>query len=110
MVLPSKLEDELNQYVFPIAIQIVNGMKFALAPLYLRSLYVMLDEYINNITQAIRRFDVVTNANSSFIKMFIWGSFPIIAPKLVEFPTVAIEEVTLANGSNNRGTTGSYRP
>lgn len=40
-----KLEDSLNQFVFPLVIQIAKGTNFTLVPLYLATLYVRLDEY-----------------------------------------------------------------
>lgn len=51
--LPSEPEDGLNQHVFPLAIIIAKGIKFALDPLFLGSLYVRLDECIGNITRLV---------------------------------------------------------
>lgn len=41
-ILLNEAEDELNQYFFLLINQIAKGVKFALAPLFLRSLYAML--------------------------------------------------------------------
>lgn len=42
-VLLSGPVDGLHQYVFPLSIQIAKGVRFALSPLYLGSLYAQLD-------------------------------------------------------------------
>lgn len=75
LVLRGGIEDGLNHYVFPIAIQINKGRKFALAPLYLESLYARLDKRIQNITREVQRHDVVTHADSSFLQMFFGKDF-----------------------------------
>lgn len=58
-VLPSGPEDGLNHFVFLIAIQIVEGAKSALAPLFL-----WIPVFAN----------------------FLWERFPVLGLKLVEFP------------------------
>lgn len=48
-ILPSGLEDGLNNYAFPFAILLAKGKKLALAPIYLGSLYARLDECLSNV-------------------------------------------------------------
>lgn len=50
-------KNKMNQFVFPLAIPIAKGVKLALAPLYSESLYTELDECIQNVNKAIRRYD-----------------------------------------------------
>lgn len=46
-------------------------MTFALAPVYLGSLYERLDECARNITRAVNKYNVVTLVDSSFLEVFI---------------------------------------
>lgn len=77
-----------------------EGNKLTLAPLYLGSLYALLDEYARNITRVTGRYDMVMQLDSSSLRVFIWERFPLISPKATEFPAGVMEEVTPADGSN----------
>lgn len=52
--LAEHIEDGLNQYVFPLAIRLAKGERFALAPIYLGSLCYRLDECVRNICEVHR--------------------------------------------------------
>lgn len=54
-MLLSGLEDGLDSYVPPLAILIVKGVQLALGLLYLGSLHVRVDEYVNNVVQSVGR-------------------------------------------------------
>lgn len=74
-------EDGLNLYIFLLAILIAQRVWFALASLYLGSLYAQLDECIGNIVQVVERYDVVMHANAYFLKMFLSKRFALITSK-----------------------------
>lgn len=63
-ILPSGMEDGLNQYIFPFATNIAKGAKFTLAHLYLGTLYASLDEYVQNIRRIVGSYDVVMHVGS----------------------------------------------
>lgn len=65
-ILPSRMEDGLNQYIFPFAINIAKREKFTLAHLYLGTLYARLDEYVQNIRRTVGSYDVVMHVGSRF--------------------------------------------
>lgn len=48
-VLPSGPKDDINYYVFPLAIRLAKGEKVALAPIFLGSLYYRLDECVQSL-------------------------------------------------------------
>lgn len=45
---PSRPQDGLSAYVFPLAFMLARGERLALVPVYLGSLLVMLDERVVN--------------------------------------------------------------
>lgn len=55
-VLPSGLEDGLNDYVIPLAILLAKGEKLALALLYMRSLYARFDECVKSMICSMSRY------------------------------------------------------
>lgn len=60
-----RARDRTNLYAFPILIQIAEGMKLALAPLYLGSLYVRLHKCVSNVPRAMGRYDVISHRRTS---------------------------------------------
>lgn len=54
--LPSDPKDGLNPYIFLLDNLIVRGVQFALALLYLGSLYAQLDEYMGKIVREVGRY------------------------------------------------------
>lgn len=54
--LPSDPKDRLNPYIFLLDNLIVRGVQFALALLYLGSLYAQLDEYMGKIVREVGRY------------------------------------------------------
>lgn len=94
-VLLNRPKDELNPHVFPLAILIARSMRFALAPLYLGSLYIgWVCSKLNQCSGSIR----CCHADFRFLQVFIWERFSPIVPKHI-VPTVVIEEVTHMDGS-----------
>lgn len=69
------LEDGPNPHVFPLTIRLARGERFALAPIYLGSLFCKMDECINNIMKFVGRYYVVTYAVTTFLQVFLWGQF-----------------------------------
>lgn len=57
----SGAEDGLNLYVFSLAILIVKGVQFAIAPLYLGPPYSRLEECGGNC-EVLERYNVVTSS------------------------------------------------
>lgn len=78
-VLPSLPKYGLNNYIFPLAVPISKGVRFALAPLYPGSLYARLDECARNVTQAMGRYDVVTHTDSSLYKCLSERMFQLLS-------------------------------
>lgn len=83
-MLPSGLEDGLNPYVFPHPFD-HEGDSVLSGPLYLGSLHARLDKCAQNIAKMVRRNDVLTHADLSFLQVFIGERFPSLAPKPKEF-------------------------
>lgn len=65
--LPSGPEDGLNPFVFSLAIRFTKGERSVLAPIYLGSLSYRLDECIRNSVKPVRRYHIVTHANTTFL-------------------------------------------
>lgn len=51
-------------------IHFMKGGRLALAPLYLGQLYHMLDESVSKIIESVRRYNVVTHADTRFLQIF----------------------------------------
>lgn len=82
-VYPSCHQDGLQSYVFALAVMLVKRKRFALATLYLGSLYARLDKCLHNIFRSVSRYDVVLYSDASFLQMFLWERFGASSPKLV---------------------------
>lgn len=95
---------------FPLAISIVKGEKFIVAPLYLGSLYAWLDDYVANGVRSMRRYDIVIHVDSCFLQMFVWERFFILASKLVDYLKVAMEEAACQNSSRRLRPSNTYKP
>lgn len=80
-LLLSEPEDGLNSYVFPLAILLVKGERLAQASNYLVSLFTRLDEWATDIVRSLRLYNLVTHANTSVLKMFLWEHFRDLDPK-----------------------------
>lgn len=90
-------------------IHFMKGGRLALAPLYLGQLYHMLDESVSKIIESVRRYNVVTHADTRFLQIFSWERFRAIVPKLVKFCGVKMIETTL-RGVKKRMQSALYMP
>lgn len=59
----------------------MNGKNLPLEPLYLGSLYALLDESYENVTPSVGCYDVVTFIDTSFLQIFLWERFSSIVPR-----------------------------
>lgn len=73
--MPSWLEDNLDSYVFPLAVLLAKGKKIALVPIYMGFLYAGLDECVTNVMWSLGRYDVVSHIYYGFLYMFLWECF-----------------------------------
>lgn len=67
-------EDGLNDYVFLLTILLTNGKNVALAPIYLGSLYVRLNKCVTNVTRSLRRYNVLSCADSVYFTIVSMGA------------------------------------
>lgn len=65
-----------------MAISLAKGERLALGPIYLGSLYIRLDECVNNIFCSVGTYEIIRRLTSAFYR------FEGIAPNQVEFSTV----------------------
>lgn len=75
-ILPSQLEDGLNQYMFLPIHQVVKGSEFTLGTLYLR-----LDQCVHNFTRSVGHYDVMIHTYLRFLQMFLWKSLLFLGRK-----------------------------
>lgn len=66
-----------------------------LAPLYLGSLYVGLDECSRWVIKSVNRYDVVSYVNASFLQMFLLERFRALSPVPFEFKLVKPQNVVI---------------
>lgn len=57
-----------------------------------------LDECVGNTVRLVGRYDVVTLANTSFLQVFLWEWFGVLAPNHVEFLTMEMGVVVSSDG------------
>lgn len=81
---PSSPEDGLYNYIFLIARLLAYWKRLALAPLFLGSFNMRLDEP-NTVVQSVRRYDVVTYAYVNFLQLSLWERFGELSPMRVKF-------------------------
>lgn len=86
-VLPSRPEDGISPYVFPLAVRLAKGGKIALAPFFL-ALYFHLVECIQNLVKSMGRYTVLSYSNTSFLQLFLWGRFKGLERKPTTFEAV----------------------
>lgn len=46
----------------------------------------------------MRRYDVVTHADTTSMQMFLWERFKVLAPKVIKLPTMDMGEVVSTDG------------
>lgn len=87
-VFPSPPEDNLHNFVFPMAALLAQRKQVALGAWFLGSLYGRLDECAHNMARSVGRYDVVSYVEANFLQMFLWERFPHLAPRPLEFDPV----------------------
>lgn len=66
-VLSSGPEDGINSYVFPLAIKLAKGEKFALTPVFLGSLFYRLDKCVQSLVRLMGQYTVASYAHTVFL-------------------------------------------
>lgn len=79
-----------------------------IGPFVLRLSIQKLDDCVQHVTKVVGQYDVETQADSIFLKTFLYEWFLILAPRLVEFPEVVIK-VVKADNSKIKNTTGTHK-
>lgn len=74
-------EDGVHSSMFPMAVMLAQGRKFALAPWFLGSLYAQLDECSRNVTWSIGRNDAVSYIEANFLQLFLRERFKGLVPE-----------------------------
>lgn len=102
------LEDDLNRYVFPLAILIAEGVQFTLAPTLPRlcmlewmSLLIMLSDLWEDMMWS----HMSTRVSSNY---FLWEWFFVLALK--RWSTHRMEEEVFLDGSRGMGPSNTYKP
>lgn len=97
-VLPSRCEDRINSFVFPLAIRLEKGEKIALRPIFLRSLFYRLDECVESLVRSMGRYTVASYAQTAFLKLFLWERFKSYGPQPSTFEAINMMIVEDENG------------
>lgn len=59
------------------------------------SRFFRLDECIKNIVKSIRRYHVLTHADTTFLQVFLWGRFGKLFLKPTQFDLIEMTEVEI---------------
>ncbi|XP_017969960.1 PREDICTED: uncharacterized protein LOC18608829 [Theobroma cacao] len=95
-------DDGISSVVVPLAIKIIKGIRFPLAPLYLGSLYKRLDLYQLKIIESAGRYKVLTYVDVSFIQMCLWERFGTCAHMPNAYPFASFSMNNLLSRNNYR--------
>lgn len=58
-----------NHLFSSIATFLTNVESLALAPIYLRSLYTRLNEFVNKVVNTVKRYDILTYLVTRFLQI-----------------------------------------
>lgn len=107
-MLSSDPEDDLDLYVFKLAILLVKGVQFMLV---VPPFSISMDGGVHEqCGEGCGEVQLVTHVDSFFFKMFLWERFSMVTPKLLEFSIMVMEEVVFPYGSRATRPSNAYKP
>lgn len=96
-ILPSGPEDEINSFVFSLAIRLGKGEKIALAPIFL-GLFYRLDEHVHSLVRSMGSYTVASYKQTAFLQLFHCERFKSYDPQPSTFEVINMMTVENENG------------